>query len=233
MRPSKQILSTAHLRAFQRSSTHADILAFVTDLDNAVVGVKLGDAEVLDTRPLLDMIDAVDTIAQQTPPIDNAQSRFGNPAFQTFYDKVKESSPSLHASLVPAEHIEEVSTYFEESWGNRQRVDYGSGMEYNFLCWMCVSCVGPLARARARSVNSTNSHRLCLVKLGVVQASLALVLRVFWRYIQVMRRLQSTYWLEPAGSHGVWGLDDYQFLPFLWGAGQLRGVSTIDPRLPR
>ncbi|CAH8458208.1 unnamed protein product [Heterobilharzia americana] len=35
--------------------------------------------------------------------------------------------------------------------------------------------------------------------------------------------------MEPAGSHGVWCLDDFQFIPFIWGSSQLIGNSQYDP----
>ena len=57
-----------------------------------------------------------------------------------------------------------------------------------------------------------NIDLVCLYKIGVIGDSdlQALILKVFAFYLAVCRNLQQVYWLEPAGSHGVWSLDDYQ-----------------------
>ena len=54
--------------------------------------------------------------------------------------RLSQLAPELHKSIpgLPEAAIPEISVYFEEAWGNRTRIDYGSGMELNFLCWMCV-----------------------------------------------------------------------------------------------
>ncbi|KAH9984857.1 hypothetical protein BJV77DRAFT_1035521 [Russula vinacea] len=199
----KGILSKEQLSAFQSSNTYAKLTSYIEVLNSAVVGCKLTDecTQSQGVEALIEVLDRVEALAKETPPVDNEASRFGNPAFKTFYDKVQQAAPQFHEVVLrvrPVDAITEVSGYFCES-----------GMELNFLCWL-----------------------ICLEELGVVLESdhAALVIKVFWRYIQVMRTLQSTYWLEPAGSHGVWGLDDYHFLPFLFGSAQLRGHKYLRPK---
>ncbi|OAV99692.1 hypothetical protein PTTG_00520 [Puccinia triticina 1-1 BBBD Race 1] len=211
-KPKKLIISNAHLQAFIESTTHAEVVEFIEDLNQSIIGLPLDHPVPLsdNIQNLLEILEKIKSIALSHPPVDNKASRFGNPTFREFYDQLDQESEVLHGSLdIPEDKLTEVSTYLTESWGNRTRIDYGSGMELNFLCWL-----------------------LCLNKLKVLGTENypAVVLKVFWKYIEVMRYLQSTYWLEPAGSHGVWGLDDYHFLPFLFGAGQLRNHKYLKPK---
>jgi serine/threonine-protein phosphatase 2A activator len=102
----------------------------------------------------------------------------------------------------------ELLPYLLDSFGNPTRVDYGTGHETAFAFLLCA-----LSRAGAFQPRDAP----------------ALVTRLFARHLRLARLLQTTYWLEPAGSHGAWGLDDYAFLPFLWGAAQLEGQQELRP----
>lgn len=216
--PRKRILTQRHLDHFSTTTAFSEILGMIRACNEAIKGKKLNEnvEESVPIKAVLHIVAQVRTLVDETPrDTASAQnSRFGNPAFREFYKKIVERVDTWMQSLPGLEHDararQELAVYFNEAWGNAKRIDYGSGMELNFLCWL-----------------------LCLVKLGVLDLdrdAKSLVLRVFWTYIETMRVVQATYWLEPAGSHGVWGLDDYQFLPFLWGAGQLVDHPYLRPK---
>ncbi len=86
-------------------------------------------------------------------------------------------------------------------------MDYGTGHETSFALFL-----------------------LCLTLLRFLEPEprieRQLVLNVFVRYLRLCWRLQDVYKLEPAGSHGVWGLDDYSFLSYVFGSAQLRGACV-------
>lgn len=83
-------------------------------------------------------------------------------------------------------------------------MDYGSGHETSFAVFLlCLSLLGFFT-------SEQDEER-------------QVVLILFVRYLKLCWRLQDVYNLEPAGSHGVWGLDDYSFLGYIFGSGQLRG----------
>ncbi|KAG0025454.1 Serine/threonine-protein phosphatase 2A activator 2 [Podila clonocystis] len=210
--PRREILTKDDLELFHGSETYASLFEFLDKLNESVVGVvstvECYQSEVV--KGMLEVLDRVNDVSQQYPPETGHESRFGNPAFRKFYDQVSISAPEwMELVQLPKEAIPEVSKYFVECWGNRKRIDYGTGHEASFLAWL---------------------H--CFDKLGLIKEEdyKAVVIKVFFKYIEVMRNLQFAYWLEPAGSHGVWGLDDYHFLPFLFGAAQLRGHKYIRPK---
>lgn len=210
--PTKQISTQADIQTFLESIAFGRIMAFIYLLNEAALNKKLSDKVEVSEQVIsvLNLLDELDSWIDDIPP-EVAPQRFGNKAFRKWVAKLDAEADRLHDSLLG--NIKDAKTelvpYFTHSFGNETRIDYGSGHELNFLVWL-------LGLYQVKFLNN--------------QDNAAIVLRLFDRYLTLVRRLQRTYMLEPAGSHGVWGLDDYQFLPYLFGAAQLRDNKRIKPR---
>ena len=124
-----------------------------------------------------------------------------------FLDLNPQNVDQLLSTVLPVElhpAIPYLSPYFMTSFGSFLRMDYGSGHETSFAIFLlCLSLL--------RFFTSEQDEERQVVLL------------LFVRYLRLCWRLQDVYSLEPAGSHGVWGLDDYSFLGYIFGSGQLRG----------
>lgn len=212
--PERRILSEKDQELFRASPTYSLILAFIFSLSESTASKKISSVSISSSPSvvghILSFLSAIDEIILLCPPVDQGGSRFGNPSFRKFFDRIPVLSSAWHRTLgiTNPSAIAEVSTYLRNSFGNPARIDYGSGHELNFVIWL-----------------------LSLNRLSLLPESTfpAITLLVFPKYLSVLRRLQITYYLEPAGSHGVWGLDDYHFLPFLYGASQLINHPYIRP----
>ncbi|KAH8925236.1 PTPA-domain-containing protein, partial [Atractiella rhizophila] len=151
------------------------------------------------------VLDGVSSLIDSIPPSATPQ-RFGNLAFRNFHSQLLSTSNSLHSSLNPSK---EVLHHFNASFGNATRIDYGTGHELEFIAYLAC-----LDEAWENSEESKEFE----------------MFRIFRRYIDICRKLQKTYNLEPAGSRGVYGLDDHQHLSYLFGSSQMLRSSTPSPR---
>ncbi|WVQ93565.1 hypothetical protein IAU59_000640 [Kwoniella sp. CBS 9459] len=168
-------------------------------------------------KTLLHMLEKMSQWVDEVPPQPQSNQRFGNLAFRTYIKLVEERIPKLlNSPTIPPYLIGQLLPLLLDShaFGHPIRIDYGTGHELAFVLALYVCTIPGWIGGREGEDEQTEEDEL--------------ILRVFPRYLALTTQLQKTYRLEPAGSHGVWGLDDYCFLPYLFGSAQLLD-SSITP----
>lgn len=175
--PVLRVLTEGDVSTFLNSSALKDYLAFVRSLSSKVVGKKVSDVAEDQSdliNSLLGVVKALSTFVDEIPAVAHTM-RYGNPAYRDWHQRMCSQSGTMIESILP-QHLKgaskELKGYFEDSFGNRTRIDYGTGHETNFCIFL-----------------------YCLAKLGVMKEedSLAAVLLVFNSYFTLMRKIQTTY----------------------------------------
>ncbi|KAL2939047.1 Serine/threonine-protein phosphatase 2A activator [Bienertia sinuspersici] len=216
--PVKRITSPSDASHFVNSFSGTHFLGFVAFLSHSIRGCKISDpcpplSPTL--SQIVSILDALISWVDEIPPAPQT-SRYGNLSFRQWHERLTQHSNSFMLQILPSDDSDQIrdSTiellpYFLDSFGNPFRIDYGTGHETNFAAWL-----------------------FCLARLGLIKEEdyQSVVSRVFVKYLDLMRKLQLVYTLEPAGSHGVWGLDDYHFLPFVFGSAQLIDHKYMKPK---
>ncbi|CAH7675367.1 hypothetical protein PPACK8108_LOCUS10361 [Phakopsora pachyrhizi] len=144
-------------------------------------------------------------------PLDKDPQRFGNKSFRIWGNRLETEAERLHNDLIDSYHLviqPELLFYFKNSFGSFSRLDYGTGHEVSFLAYLSI---------------------LHLTRILKNEDLLSSVLVIYQRYLDICRKLQDYYRLEPAGSKGVYGLDDHFHLVYIFGSAQLLNVQTINP----
>ncbi|PQE25443.1 Serine threonine- phosphatase 2A activator 1 protein [Rutstroemia sp. NJR-2017a BBW] len=242
-KPRKEIHEGHDVPHFLTSRAYADIGIFVMQLNIAMCprkGVAPGQAPqkwTLDALPALpeavqklrDMLAQIEKIAEEAPP-STGPRRFGNVSFRKWFEILEGRVEELLRGFLPREvlefgegkegdvsALEEVKAYLLGSFGSAQRLDYGTGHELSFLAFLgCIWKLGGFTRESPADGELERS-----IVMGVIEP-----------YLRVVRGLILNYTLEPAGSHGVWGLDDHSFLPYIFGSSQYCPPITDDEAMP-
>ncbi|XP_043254106.1 serine/threonine-protein phosphatase 2A activator-like [Colletes gigas] len=211
--PKKAIKVPADMAIWEKSEAYFEYLGFILALNQSVQGkalsVECSQSPIIEN--VIGLLNELDEWITQIPPTEQPQ-RFGNKSFRIWHERLQQKGVEELQKILPSElhrAVPEIVHYLYEGFGNATRIDYGTGHEMAFLMFLC-----------------------CMFKIGAFKQDdkVAVVVKIFNRYLDLVRRLQLTYRMEPAGSHGVWSLDDYQFVPFIWGSAQLIGHSRLEPR---
>ncbi|KAL3232539.1 Serine/threonine-protein phosphatase 2A activator 1 [Nakaseomyces bracarensis] len=159
-------------------------------------------------REFVEILERLDQLLTETPPLPGPR-RFGNMACRDWHVKIDKEIPLLLTNLLKNYFPKyedaqcELTYYLKNSFGSATRLDFGTGHELSFVATIAA-----------------------LEMLGA-QFNGDEFLYIYNKYCSLVHRLILTYTLEPAGSHGVWGLDDHFHLAYILGSSQWCSRKTL------
>lgn len=195
---------------WKSSPSYSLVMGFLLKMVKEVEGQQQRLTVVNETKPsnllllfkkaMLEVrkLNANNTVTIDTPPLQPKRHRFGNPLFKEAVKQICKVYETLIEEEIGIPFVKEL---FVNSFGSPIRIDYGTGHELTFLALLTVL--------------DWNE------KLLIGEAS-----TFFMEYLLSCYHLQDEFNLEPAGSHGVFGLDDFHHIPFILGASQLVGENS-------
>ncbi|KMZ09964.1 serine/threonine-protein phosphatase 2A activator [Drosophila simulans] len=215
--PVKQVRSLEDLDRWVRSQAYYDIIAYISNTSKAIQGHRLTQAFPVteQMRRLGEIFDGLEQlIVEHTPKMEdsNLALPFGQVRSKAYRTWMRQMYQHVFSKLdeainVNCKHINELGQYLRRSFGNANTLDFGPANELMFLFFLCG-----------------------LFRAGILLAkdTVAAALMLFNRYVNVVRRLISTYGLTIAKDPAC-TIEDYYFLPYLWGAAQLSLNSPFSP----
>ncbi|KAM0820063.1 putative Phosphotyrosyl phosphatase activator [Seiridium cardinale] len=247
IKPTKEIHDGPDVSRFLVSTAYRDIGIFVLQLNRAMcprkvkgedgkekvqtfeVGSKFETEPAASVKKIQQILARLESFIDEAPP-DTGPRRFGNVSFRKWYKLLEERVPDLLKDHLPESVLtfgstqgqgsttagDELGAYLLGAFGSAQRLDYGTGHELSFLAFLI------------------SLWKLGAFKDGQPDGDIErnIILGAFEPYLRVVRKLILTYTLEPAGSHGVWGLDDHSFQPYIYGSAQLSRPITQAEEMP-
>ena len=210
----KKIHCESDLEDWQKSPAFNSLQIFFEKLFSSIRGLKLSEIPKREEGKLWRVLERIEEAVEAIEPEEMSGQRYGNKSFRKLIGRVEEIADKELEN-------EFMRRLLLGSFGDSTRIDYGTGHELAFI--ILVMC------HYNNIENTENTEETEKMKIDYSEIGGWLIGS---KYLNLVRKIQMRYSLEPAGSHGVWGLDDHQFIPFLLGSAQLIGKENCNALAP-
>ncbi|XP_017037504.1 serine/threonine-protein phosphatase 2A activator [Drosophila kikkawai] len=217
-----RIQSTLDIDVWRSSEAFYNLISYLNDVSTEVQGVLSSASFPVseNIRRLTTIFDKLDEIVTSSPPafqvvdtMASASLDLGNKGYRRFsrimlrdiYQILEEALPVNKCS-----YVNELGQYLSGAFGSSTKIEYGTGHELSFLFFMCGLFEAKILRRE--------------------QDLAASALILFDRYLKFVRRMQVLYSVVSANCQGAYGLDKFQFVPYIWGAAQLCHGAPFSPQ---